>query len=302
MQNSLITSKIFMHNSFLVTGAGGQLGQCFKAVASAFPQYRLIFASRDEVDLNSPETLEKIYIKNPFHGIINCAAYTQVDLAESEKQKAISVNLKGVENLIDFTLSRQIKIIHFSTDFVFDGMQKRLYNETDIPRPLSVYGQTKRAGEQLLEAMDQPSTIIRTSWLFSPYGRNFVKTILDKIKSNEKLMIISDQFGKPTSGLDLASAVLRSLDHPSLFDFPLYHFAQEPTTSWYGFAQKILELSGGKSIIKPIASSDFPIITQRPHHSVLGTKHIQKTLSLDIRNWEASLEECINQIKANELL
>ena len=103
------------------------------------------------MDLNSPETLEKIYIKNPFHGIINCAAYTQVDLAESEKQKAISVNLKGVENLIDFTLSRQIKIIHFSTDFVFDGMQKRLYNETDIPRPLSVYGQTKRAGEQLLK-------------------------------------------------------------------------------------------------------------------------------------------------------
>ena len=238
--------------SYLLTGAGGQLGQCFQAVASQFSQHQLICVTREEVDLNRPKTLEKIYAATPFEGILNCAAYTQVDKAETEKERATAINQKGVANLIDFALPRQLKIIHFSTDFVFDGHQKSPYNETDSPHPLNSYGQSKLKGEELLIQAKIPSVIIRTSWLFSPYGSNFVKSILIKAKRGEELKVVSDQYGTPTFGLDLAQAVLSILDHPALFEAPIYHIAQGPPISWYGFALQIVALSGIKAVLHPI--------------------------------------------------
>ena len=286
--------------SYLVTGAGGQLGQCFQAVAGQYPDYKLIFASRDKVDLNRPETLAEVYSQTPFEGILNCAAYTQVDLAESEQTKAFEINEKGVGHLIDFALQRQLKIIHFSTDFVFDGSQKYPYTEKDPPYPLSVYGQSKWAGEQLLEAAALPTVIIRTSWLFSPYGANFVKTILNKAKRKEALEVVADQWGMPTSGLDLAEAVLQCLGHPQFFDFSLYHFAQGPVSSWYGFAQKILELSECETPLSPTTTSAYPRAARRPQNSALATARFQKVLSLQPRNWEAALADCLQKIQADE--
>ena len=286
--------------SYLLTGAGGQLGQCFQAVATQFPQHQLISATREEVNLNRPETLEKIHAATPFEGILNCAAYTQVDKAETEKDKATAINEEGVANLIDFAKPRQLKIIHFSTDFVFDGYQKSPYKETAPPHPLNSYGQSKLKGEQLLIQAKIPSVIIRTSWLFSPYGNNFVKSILFKIKRGEELKVISDQFGKPTSGLDLAQAVLSILDHPALFEAPIYHIAQGPPTSWFGFAQQIVKLSGSKATLRNILSEERPNAARRPHYSVLHTQLIQNNLSLSLRNWEYALTDCLKLIQANE--
>lgn len=286
--------------SCLVTGAEGQLGQCFQEVANAFPQHQLIFTTRKELDLDNTKTLEKIFEVTPFEFILNCAAYTKVDRAESEKEKAVASNQTAVANLINFALPRELKIIHFSTDFVFDGTQNRPYKETDTPNPLNIYGETKLKGELLLEKAALNSVIVRTSWLFSPYGANFVKTILGKINSKEELKIISDQFGKPTYGLDLARTILQSIDYPRFYDFPLYHFAQDYATSWYGFAKKISEFSGEEASLSPIKSVDFSSTIQRPYFSVLETQRIQKTLSLSLRNWEDALEECIHKIQLNE--
>ncbi len=286
--------------NYLLTGAGGQLGECFQTVATQFPQHQLICATREEADLNRPETLEKIYAATPFEGILNCAAYTQVDNAETEKDKAIAINEEGVANLIDFAKPRQLKIIHFSTDFVFDGHQKSPYKETDSPHPLNSYGQSKLKGEQLLIQAKLPSVIIRTSWLFSPYGSNFVKSILFKAKKGEELKVVSDQYGTPTAGLDLAQAVLSILDHPALFEAPIYHIAQGPPTSWYGFAQQIVALSGSKAALRPILSEDYPTAARRPHYSVLDTQRIQKNVSLTLRNWEDALADCLQLIQANE--
>ena len=286
--------------SYLLTGAGGQLGQCFQAVVTQFPQHQLICATREEVDLNHPETLEKTYAATPFEGILNCAAYTQVDKAETEKDKATAINEEGVANLIDFAKPRQLKIIHFSTDFVFDGHQKSPYKETDSPHPLNSYGQSKLKGEQLLIQAKLPSVIIRTSWLFSPYGSNFVKSILFKAKRGEELKVVSDQYGTPTSGLDLAQAVLSILDHPALFEAPIYHIAQGPPTSWYGFAQQIVALSGSKAALRPILSEDYPTAARRPHYAALDTQRIQKNVSLSLRNWEDALADCLQLIQANE--
>ena len=286
--------------SFLLTGAGGQLGQCFQAVATRFPQHQLISATREEADLNRPETLEKIYAATPFEGILNCAAYTQVDKAETEKDKATAINEEGVANLIDFAKPRQLKIIHFSTDFVFDGHQKLPYKETDTPHPLNSYGQSKLKGEQLLIQAKLPSVIIRTSWLFSPYGSNFVKSILLKAKRGEELKVVSDQYGTPTSGLDLAQAVLSILDHPALFEAPIYHIAQGPPTSWYGFAQQIVALSGNKATLRPILSEEYPTAARRPNYSVLDTQRIQKNVYLSLRNWEDALADCLQIMQANE--
>ena len=204
--------------------------------------------------------------------------------------------------MIDFALTRQLKIIHFSTDFVFDGHQKSPYKETDTPHPLNSYGQSKVKGEQLLIQANIPSVIIRTSWLFSPYGNNFVKSILFKIKRGEELKVVSDQYGTPTSGLDLAQAVLSILDHPSFFEAPIYHIAQGPPTSWYGFAQQIVALSRSKAALRPIPSKEYPTAARRPHYSALDTKRIQKNISLSLRNWEDALADCLQLIQANEEL
>ena len=285
--------------SYLVTGASGQLGKCFQEVARNFPNKQFYFTTRREVDLNSPETLEKFYSKTNFDCILNCATYTNVNLAELEKDKAFGINQHGVSNLIDFALKKELKIIHFSSDYVFDGSQKRPYIETDICNPINIYGKSKLAGEMLLKKAIIPTVCFRTSWLFSPYGVNFVKTILRESQTEKELKIISDQCGNPTYGLDLAVGVLRCIDHPRFFDNSTYHLAQEPATNWYRFAKKILELSRIKTSLIPIKSST-KAIAKRPNYSVINTQYIKKTLSLNLRSWESALEECINKIQTNE--
>lgn len=287
-------------SSYLVTGSEGQLGQCFRAIQPEFPQHQLLFALKSEVDINQVETLSNYFKKYPFKGIINCAAYTQVDQAESNPDNAFKINGEGVQVLIQFAEAKNLKLIHFSTDFVFDGIKKGEYLEDDQATPLSIYGQSKREGEVFLEKANCPSVNFRVSWLYSPFGKNFVKTIIKACKSNKSLKVVDDQFGKPTYGIDLARAVLSCLKHPDLFKNKTYHFAQEPQTTWFGFARKITQLIGSNCKVEPILSSAYPTSAKRPSNSALNTQYIKNTLFLNIRPWESALEECIKKIQENE--
>ena len=286
--------------SYLVTGSKGQLGQCFHSIQSEFPQYQLLFASQPEVDIIQVQTLSNYLKKHPFEGIINCAAFTQVDQAERDAHIARKINSEGVRTLIQFSEAKSLKLIHFSTDFVFDGIKKGEYLEDDQATPLSSYGQSKREGEVFLEKANCPSVNFRVSWLYSPFGKNFVKTIIKTCQSNTALKVVDDQFGKPTYGLDLARAVLSCLEHPDLFKNKTYHFAQGPRTTWFDFTRKITQLIGSNCKVKPIPSSAYPTAAKRPSNSALNTQLIENTLSLNIRPWESALEECIKRIRENE--
>jgi len=283
--------------SYLVTGSKGQLGQCFHSIQSEFPQYQLLFAPQSEVDITQVQILSNYLKKHPFEGIINCAAYTQVDIAETDADTARKINSEGVRTLIQFSEAKSLKLIHFSTDFVFDGIKKGEYLEDDQATPLSSYGQSKREGEVFLEKANCPSVNFRVSWLYSPFGKNFVKTIIKTCQSNTALKVVDDQFGKPTYGLDLARAVLSCLEHPDLFKNKTYHFAQGPQTTWFGFARKIMKLIGSNCKLKPIPSLEYPTEAKRPSNSALNTQRIENTLSLNIRPWEIALEECIKMIR-----
>lgn len=286
--------------SYLVTGSKGQLGQCFHSIQSEFPHHQLLFASQSEVDITKAQTLSNYFKKHPFEGIINCAAYTQVDKAEIDADTARIINSEGVRNLIQFAEAKNLKLINFSTDFVFDGIKKGEYLEDDQPSPISTYGQSKREGEVFLEKANCLCVNFRISWLFSPFGKNFVKTIIKACKSKTTLKVVDDQFGKPTYGLDLARAVLSCLEHPDIFKYKTYHFAQGPQATWFDFTKKIIQLIGSNCKVKPIPSSTYPTVAKRPSNSALNTQRIENTLSLNIRLWESALEECIKTIQENE--
>ena len=284
--------------SFLVTGSDGQLGQCFRAVAPEFPNHHLIFANRQEVDLSRPETLQYFFNTNPFSGIINCAAYAHVDQAEEESEKAHQINAEGVQNLVNFTEDNELSLVHFSTDYVFDGMASVPYQETDQCGPINAYGQSKYEGEQRMAQAKCLHTTFRISWLFSPFGTNFVKTILRLCNSKDQLNIVHDQWGRPTYGMDLARVVLTHIDQPIFFHYSCYHFAQRGATSWFDFAKKIEVLTKSTCKLVPISTEEYPTAAKRPLYAVLDTTRIENHLSLQPLTWESALEDCIIRILA----
>ena len=285
-------------SSYLVTGANGQLGQCFRAVAQEFSNHDLIFANREEVDLTRPETLQKTYKKKPFEGIINCAAYTQVDQAEKEPEKALQINAEGVQNLVAFAEEKGVSLVHFSTDYVFSGNASVPIHEDDKCNPINAYGQSKYEGEKWIDKAMCPHTTFRISWLFSPFGTNFVKTILRLCNSKDQLNIVHDQWGRPTYGMDLARVVLTHIDQPIFFDYSCYHFAQRGATTWFDFAKKIEVLTKSTCKLVPISTEEYPTAAKRPLYAVLDTTRIENHLSLQPLTWESALEDCIIRILA----
>ena len=287
----------------LVTGSNGQLGQCFNLVANEFPMHKLLLVDKAEVDINNTETLTNKYEEIPFDLIINCAGYTNVDKAEHEAVDAERVNFLGVKSLVDFAEEKKIKIIHFSTDFVFDGkLSSRSYNEMDTTNPINIYGKTKLSGENAIKNAKCPHTTFRISWLFSPFGNNFIKTIIKASQTKNPLEIVNDQWGKPTYGLDLARALLSRIEHPNLFKYETYHYAQGPKTNWFRIASKVINFIGVDCNISPISSSHYPAVAKRPLSTSLDTQRIQDTLALTIRDWEHALEECLNNLTTNEVV
>ena len=284
--------------SYLITGANGQLGQCFQAVADEFPKHELIFKNQKEVDLTRPETLQNSFNSQSFEGIINCAAYSNVDDAEKEPEKAHQINAEVLQNLIIFTEEKAISLVHFSTDYVFDGTASFPYQEDDKPNPINIYGHSKYEGEQLLEKAAGRNTTFRISWLFSPFGKNFVKTILKLSKVKEKIKVVNDQRGCPTYGIDLARKILTNIEKPYFFHYNCYNYTQHGITTWFDLALKIISLKKSPCKITPCTSFEYSTLAKRPQYSVLDTSRIKKHLSLKPLTWEVALEDCLKRIQA----
>lgn len=298
----LIITLTFM-NSYLVTGAVGQLGQCFQTVAKEFPEINLFFTSRNELDITRSETLENLFSKNPFDGIINCAAYTVVDQAEKEEESAFKINSEALQNLIAFAEEKKLSIIHFSTDYVFDGNSSEPYQEEAETNPLGVYGASKLQGEiRLLKTSCKNVSIIRTSWLFSPFGKNFVKTIAHLAKEKKELKVVEDQRGRPTYGIDLVRAVLSLISNKTIYRFPILHYANKGICSWKEFAEAIVNTSGSETKVLGVSSSDYPTLAKRPKYSILDTERIERELKIEIPLWNESLKKCLQILKSNESL
>ena len=287
-------------SSYLVTGGSGQLGQCFHEITKEFPETNLFFASRNEVDITRSETIVNFYNKNSFVGIINCAAYTNVDRSEKDQRNVFKINTEGLQSIIDFAENKNLSIIHFSTDYVFDGQSSEPYQEQAATNPIGIYGNSKLQGEVRLSKSSCKSLTIRTSWLFSPFGKNFVKTITRLVKEKPALKVVDDQWGRPTYGIDLARTILRLISTNKIYTFPILHYANQGVCSWKEFAEAIVNELECKVIIQGITTSADPTLAKRPKYSILDTERIENKLGVAIPMWQESLKKCIQILKSDE--
>lgn len=281
--------------NILVTGANGQLGSELCALAASFSQHSFLFANRDEVDITNMEEVVKCFAEFKPGFCINCAAYTAVDKAETDQAVAFRINATAVKNLAGACTQSSAKFIHISTDYVFDGSGTEPYNEAHPTAPISVYGKTKLQGEQEALAACPDVIIIRTSWVYSQYGHNFVKTMLRLMQSKPEMGIVADQQGSPTYAADLAAAILTIVDSGK-WEHGFYHFSNAGVITWYDFAQAIRELSGFDCMVKPITTADYPTPAARPAYSVMNTKKIQKVYGIHLKEWKESLQVCLSKI------
>lgn len=282
----------------LVTGANGQLGHSLQARAKDYPAFAFHFTDVDTLDLCDAEAVRRYVVNNRVSYILNCAAYTAVDKAESNEALCVRINSDAVRNLGEAAQEVGAKVIHISTDYVFDGTSCRPYVETDPTCPISVYGRTKLAGEEALRMVCPDAVIIRTAWLYSEYGNNFVKTVLRLGAERDELRFIFDQVGTPTYAGDLADAMLAIVAQAEQGHFVsgIYHFTNEGVCSWYDFTVKILQLAQLPKRVIPIETKDYPTPAARPHYSVLNKGKIKATYGLTIPHWEVSLQDCLRQL------
>lgn len=289
----------------LVTGANGQLGQSLQFIAKNYPELQFVFYSSSDLDITNLESCQAVFSKIKPNYCINAAAYTAVDKAESEQEKAHLINVIGAKNLAEVCKSYNTILLHISTDFVFDGdfsklsprAQSRGYSEDDIPNPTGVYGQTKLDGEKAIQSIFDNYYIIRTSWVYSQFGNNFMKTMLRLASERDSISVVNDQIGTPTNAVDLAECLVKIICHtelvevqqPTTDNFGVYNFSNEGQCSWYDFAKKIFEINNKNIELKPIPTSSFPTPAKRPKYSVLDKTKIKSTFGLEIKNWEESL-------------
>ena len=279
--------------TIIVTGANGQLGQSLRALSLSETLIKFIFVSSKELDITKSELVNSFFNKTDFNFCINCAAYTAVDKAESDENRAQEVNVLGVQYLAEACLSTNTKLIHVSTDFVFDGTSNIPYTEEHETKPLSVYGKTKLEGEIAISSILKEYFILRTSWLYSEYGNNFMKTMLRLSKDRCELGIISDQIGSPTYAKDLAKVIIHIIKSKSN-GFGLYHYSNEGVASWYDFAKAIFEITNTKIVTNAIPTSAYPAPAKRPRFSVMDKTKLKKNLGIEIPYWRDSLKEAIS--------
>lgn len=280
----------------LVTGSKGQLGSEIEELSASY-DYDFVFVDRDELDITKEQELKDFFTKNKIDAIINCAAYTAVDKAESEQEKADVVNRKAVKKLAKMAKENGIKLIHLSTDYVYDGKAHKPYVEEFQTNPKSVYGQTKLEGENAMIAINPPnSIIIRTSWVYSFYGSNFVKTMLRLGKEKEQLSVIYDQIGAPTYAKDLAKTILDILPKISNDKVKIYNYSNEGVLSWYDFAKEIMKMAKIDCKIVPIETFQYTTPAKRPHYSLLNKAKIKDKFNVEIPYWKDSLEDCLKRL------
>jgi dTDP-4-dehydrorhamnose reductase len=283
----------------LVTGANGQLGQSLQFISANYPQIDFVFCSSSELDITNLENCNAVFSNYKPNYCINTAAYTAVDKAESEAEKAYAINVTGAKNLALVSKEYDAILLHVSTDFVFDGDSSKLgmtngYTEEDVPNPTGVYGQTKLDGEKAIKETFENYFIIRTSWVYSQFGNNFMKTMLRLASERDSLSVVNDQIGTPTNAVDLAEALVKiistSYHEPRTSNFGIYNFSNEGQCSWYDFAKEIFENNGIKIDLKPIPTTSFPTPAKRPAYSVLDKSKIKKTFKIEILDWNESLK------------
>ena len=276
-----------------VTGANGQLVNCILKISEQYEHdYQFEFLSVDDLDITDESAVEEYFDTTKPHFCINASAYTAVDLAEKEEDKAYNVNALGVEYLAKACNKVGTTFIHISTDYVFDGDTQIPYDEDNFTAPINAYGRTKLDGENLALENNPKTIVIRTSWLYSEFNKNFVKTILNLFQTKDKLSIVADQFGQPTNANDLAETIMKIIESPKKI-YGVFHFSNYPETSWYLFAKKIAELSKSDISINPISTEEYPTPAKRPQRSTLSLDKIEKVYKIDIKHWENSLEECV---------
>lgn len=278
----------------LITGAAGQLGSAIKDLAKGSEDF--LYYDLPHIDITDRNGLTTFVKENRVKTIVNCAAYTAVDKAESDPSTAHNVNSNGSASLAFVSKMLDLTLIHISTDYVFNGKGHRPYIESDRCSPVSVYGISKREGELAIIRSGCKGIIIRTSWLYSPYGNNFMKTMIRLGDEREAINVVNDQIGTPTSAHDLAAAILDII--PQLHTTPRYgeifHYSDEGVCSWYDFARKIMELSGRKCIVSPIPTSQYPTVAQRPYYSVMNKSKIREYFGVETPHWEESLIRVLN--------
>ena len=285
----------------LITGSNGQLGSEIKELAANYKKFDFVFKDLPELDICNFEALQAFIIDFNINIVINCAAYTAVDKAEEDAENAEKVNSNGVLNLVNALHTVNGKLIHISTDYVFDGNHFLPYKESDPVSPIGVYGETKRAGELTALNSDIDAIVIRTSWLYSSYGNNFVKTMFRLGNEKENLGVIFDQVGTPTYAGDLAKTCLEILCSQSSDGISkngnIYHYSNEGVASWYDFAISIMELGGQNCKVNPIQTKDYLTLAKRPQYSVLNKSKIKTDFKIEIPYWRDSLKDCIEKIK-----
>lgn len=279
--------------TILVTGANGQLGMELRQLAPAFPQYRFLFVARNELPIDDKAAVATFFKNNSIDACINCAAYTAVDKAEEEQGTAISINANAVGNLAACCKANGALFIHFSTDYVFNGTAKEPYKESDPTDPVNFYGQTKLMGEAEAVKNNPDTIIIRTSWVYSRFGKNFVKTMLRLMAEKESIGVVADQYGCPTYAADLAAAAM-AIVNGNKHTPGIYHYCNQGIISWHQFALAIREQAQLKCIVNAISTSSYPTPAKRPAYSALNTTKISQTFDLSIPDWKSSLAECIS--------
>lgn len=283
----------------LVTGGNGQLASSIKAVSSQKKSQRYVFVDIDELDITDPLAVAVYFSTQEFDYCINCAAYTAVDKAEADSLIANLINTKGAENLAVACREHNTTLIQISTDFVFDGNKSRPYTEEDTTTPLNIYGHTKLAGEIAVREMLDAYFIIRTSWLYSEYGNNFLKTMLKLGQERDELKVISDQIGTPTYAGDLAELIVKIITE-DLSAYGVYHYSNEGVASWYDFARYIFELSGLECEVIPIPAESYPTAAIRPSYSVLDKSKVKETFNIAVPYWRDSLKLATDRLHKNQ--
>jgi dTDP-4-dehydrorhamnose reductase len=284
----------------LITGSNGQLGSDIKDIHNQYNPLNFIFTDVAQLDITNVPQLKLFFNNHKIDYIVNCAAYTAVDKAETDRRNAEILNIIAVSNLSKLATNFKIKLFHISTDYVFDGNSLTPYVETDKINPVSVYGYTKYKGE--IEAQRHPSSIIiRTSWLYSTFGQNFVKNMLRLTNDREEIGVVNDQVGNPTYAQDLAHTILHIIlkteENHSFFKPGIYHYSNEGECTWYDLTCEIVNYAGLKCKINPIATSDYPTPAKRPAYSVFNKQKIINTFQIEIPQWKDSLHKCLNKMK-----
>lgn len=286
----------------LVTGSNGQLGQSLQNIAKHSPHYHFTFINRSTLDLSDSAAIDRYFQHHQFDIIVNCAAYTAVDKAESEIDLADKINHLAVSKLATIAVQTNTLLIHISTDYVYDGCGHSPYVESATTNPQSVYGLSKLQGEQAIQASHPRAIIIRTSWVYSEFGHNFVKTMLKLGQDREQLSVIFDQIGSPTYAGDLANAIIKIMDNSDdNKSVELYHYSNEGVCSWYDFAKAIFELSAIQCEVSPITTKEYPTPAKRPHYSLLNKNKIKVAKAITIPYWKDSLQTCLHALHTQPL-